>query len=262
MNSTLSADFTYSFDKYSCIKEMYFVHIFLAYFTSLMGVACFSTRLSVKAKWLHKWFGKFYIIGMLLCTASALLINNDGLPLGVLYSFIWVLLGLSFGWILISFHQTWLSTEALNYLESKISQGTLTDFPTEFEKAKGEILANKTIIRRVISYKGTHGAVMFLSWINITGRIFASTGSILRTEFSCFTYPAIKPIDTIHYQAAGKPLELVPIRNENYSRLPWANNEVGWFLYMFFGPMIFAFAVGFGYVFLTSRKSKGRVNQV
>jgi len=50
-------------------------------------------------------FGRVYILAMLWSTATSLLVHNTGLPAGVLISFVWVMGGLTIGWILINIHQ-------------------------------------------------------------------------------------------------------------------------------------------------------------
>jgi hypothetical protein len=50
---------------------------------------------------LHRWAGRFYILSMLWTIATSSLIRNEGLPLGTLTSFISVLGGVTFGYLMI-----------------------------------------------------------------------------------------------------------------------------------------------------------------
>ena len=81
-----SLDYTYSFDKISCMKEVWYVHVMFAFLVILSGVACLTTR--VVMKWAHPYFGRAYIICMLWCMGTSLVIHNTGLPFAVLLSFI------------------------------------------------------------------------------------------------------------------------------------------------------------------------------
>jgi hypothetical protein len=106
MNSLTDASFTYHLDKYSCMKGMYEAHrkcaskseyhmrkhVFGAFpdthvctsavvFSDLVGICglmCIITRMVPQIKWMHKWFGKGYIITMLWASGTSLLIHNTG----------------------------------------------------------------------------------------------------------------------------------------------------------------------------------------
>jgi hypothetical protein len=58
---------------------------------------------------------------------------------------------------------------------------------------KGEIIAERSVWQRFFSLKALHGILMFTSWINIVGRIFASNQS---GDFTCHTYPVYKQVGT------------------------------------------------------------------
>lgn len=190
-----STDYTFSYSKYSCMKSMFLPHVILSYTIMISGLLSFITRF-----WfirLHSWMGRLYILSMLWNTGISLLIHNTGLPLGVLISFIWVLGGLTFGWISILLHK-----ELRPSLDTKL--------------------------KKLFSFRILHGVLMFMSWLNITGRIFASDIS----HFDCQTYPIYK--DT---------LRPVPILNPNYNKLPWANIEWTWGAMLSLGPIAAGFIV-------------------
>ena len=249
INSTSLYDlsYTYHYSKYSCLRSMYFVHIVFAYLVCISGALCFLSRLHPKTHFLHRWFGISYILTMLYCTATSLLIHNTGLPLGVLVSFIICLVGLAIGWMLALAHRITLTSHAVECLEIDIKNGTKVTFLKRMiDNKKSEIMANRTFVQRLFSYKTFHGMFMFMSWFNITGRIFASDQS---GEFTCYTYPVFKPVNSTYGPPAGmdladKPIEIVPELNPNYNRLPWANNELGWGMYFSVVLLAGAFIVG------------------
>ena len=208
MNSTSfnqTTDYTYSYSKYSCVKQMFLPHIILSYVIMLSGLMCFITRFFFIST--HSWFGRIYILSMLWNIAFSLLIHNTGLPLGVLISFIWVLGGLTLGWIFIILHK---------------------DLRPKY---KG-----------IFSLRNLHGILMFMSWINITGRIFASN---ITQDFHCETYPFNKITN-----------QFVPIIDPNESRLPWYNKELQWGIILSIGPITIGLLFSWLYQFITERKEK------
>ena len=101
-DSMINPEYTYHFDKLSCSRTVWFVHITFAFLVVISGLGCLLSRLSLQYKWMHPWFGRCYIIFLLWCMGTSLIIHNSGLPIAVLVSFAWVLCGLSFGWIAMS----------------------------------------------------------------------------------------------------------------------------------------------------------------
>ena len=104
-SSLYNLEYTYQFDKLSCVRTMYFVHVTLAYLVTLCGAMCFVCRLFPGIMWLHPHFGRGYIILMMWLMASSLVLHNTGLPIAVLISFVCVLGGITFGWMCIKWHQ-------------------------------------------------------------------------------------------------------------------------------------------------------------
>ncbi|KAJ3412657.1 hypothetical protein HDV05_000407 [Chytridiales sp. JEL 0842] len=254
-DSQFDLTFTYAESKYSCLKSMYIAHVFFCYVVFLSGIFCMITRVIPYVKWTHIWWGKIYIMGMLLATATSMLIHNTGLPLGVLFSFIWVIGGLCVGWVVISFHQWILQTRAVANVESFLhttQQGRLEPgqrLGDLIAQEKGKIIERRTFKEKMLSYKALHGIVMFLSWVNIAGRIFVTP--IDPSGFTCHTYPVYKP----GYSLSSKDtLTAVPSYNPLYPRQPWANREGTWMVMLFFGPVVAAIIVGAIYSYFAVRR--------
>lgn len=193
-------DYTFADSKFSCVSAMFYPHIALSYLIVLSGFMAFVTRYFLKS-W-HSWMGRIYIISMLWNVALSLLIHNTGLPLGVIISFIYVLGGLTLGWIFIGIHKDNLNRGASPKL---------------------------TITKRLFSWKTMHGIFMFLSWINIAGRVPFSN---IVQHFECRTYPYDK-----------KTGLLVPVDNFEYNKLPWADKEWLWAIMLSVGPLLSGFII-------------------
>lgn len=200
-SSAFSGDYTYQMDKLSCVRGAYFVHVTLAYLATFSGLGALLTRI-----WLtrfHSSFGKLYIVCMLWCMGTSLLIHNTGLPVAVLVSFVWVLGGITVGWLGIHIHiktgyQFWW-------------------------------------------LKLVHGAMMFMSWSNILGRLFSSDQS---GDFSCYSYHVYKPIDSYKFQGLNRPWVFVPENDPNFGKLPWATTGLAlWGALLSIGPLTLAFGV-------------------
>ncbi|KAJ3120518.1 hypothetical protein HK098_004546 [Nowakowskiella sp. JEL0407] len=241
-NSAQSLDHSFHYSKLSCWKPIYTVHIVAAYIIFLSGLAAMISRLYSRLYFLHIWFGRIYIISMLWGTFSSLLIHNTGLPIGVIYSFFWVGGGLSVGLILITFHQK-------RVFKRRNAQKVTPDPDVSPFVAKF-----KDIMGRMFSLKGLHGCIMFVSWINIAGRVFVTPPV---QDFECYTYPAFKQVNTkYHNYTVGEPVTFVPQVDPNYKRMPWAGWEEGWLVVMFVGPYIAAFLFGVVFLSITLRTSR------
>jgi hypothetical protein len=190
---------------------------------------------------------------MIWSMASSLLIHNTGLGVAVLFSFLWVLLGMTIAWFLIVLHQQKMTKQAtLNVQETIKQTGLNGDLAEAIQQEKKHIAASKTFAQRMFSYKAVHGMLMFTSWFNIVGRIFASNQS---GDFTCYTYPVYKPIDTKHFNGTSYPMTPVPALDPDYARLPWAKmgNEV-WAVLLLFGPLAAAAIVGAVWSLVASRR--------
>ncbi len=253
-------EYTYHYDKLSCSKNIWIVHITFAFLVVLSGLGCLLARLFDKIRWMHPWFGRCYIIFMLWCMATSLVIHNSGLPIAVLFSFLWVLCGLTFGWIVIKLHQRHMENKVYKLI-NEIQPGAQLNrddnkrsIEIEIENARKTIIQNNKFNERFFSYKALHGALMFTSFINVAGRIFA-----FHWDFTCHTYPYYKQIDTSKFKGLDKPLTAVQFHDPNYSDLPWAYKEGWWALWFSFGPMMLAFLVG---CYFSWKNSKGVHQQI
>ncbi|KAF6260707.1 hypothetical protein COO60DRAFT_1700173 [Scenedesmus sp. NREL 46B-D3] len=275
MNTLLNPDFTYHYDKISCMKGAYFAHVVFCYLVMLTGAGAFVSRIVPSFKWTHVWFGRGYIISMLWATATSLVIHNSGLPPATLISFVWVMGGLTIGWIIIKFHEARMQRLALAAVARSLGDapaGPITsggisskqplDLAARIDEEKGRIAGSKTFVQRFFSLKALHGMIMFTSWINIVGRIFASNQS---GDFTCHTYPVYKPLDTPDIPDSASldvaSLTLLPTHDPNYARLPWAKlGTAGWGAALSLGPLAGAALVGAVVSYLAARKvrSAGR----
>jgi hypothetical protein len=253
INSTTLFDYsyTYHYSKYSCSTDFYFIHVVFCYIIFLSGLGAFITRLHSKMKPAHQWFGRVYILSMLYATATSLLIHNTGLPLAVLYSFAICIGGLTLAWILILLHKSWLNNLALKNLYEKFKKLILSvnskPLIEHINEEKTQILGKRNACQRLFSYKAFHGALMFMSWINITGRIFASDQS---GDFQCYTYPIYKVGNETSLNQSIIEFDIVPEIDPNYDRLPWAHIENWWAV--IFSVGILAVALIFGAIWSCS----------
>ncbi|GBF94772.1 hypothetical protein Rsub_07655 [Raphidocelis subcapitata] len=256
MDTRLDPTVTYHYDKLSCLRGAYFAHVFFCYIVFLTGVACMVTRVWPRARFTHAWFGRAYVHSMLWAMATSLIIHNTGLPIAVLISFVWVLGGLCIGWVLINVHQVLMARAASKAARARIeAAGGVPggDLDALLAEERGRIAAAKTFKQRFFSLKAAHGALMVTSWTNIMGRIFASNQS---GDFTCYTYPYYKQIDTPEFSGASLPLSPVPARNPEYARLPWAKlGNAGWGAALLLGPLAGAAVVGAIYAFFEARSA-------
>jgi len=139
----------------------------------------------------HSLFGRLYIIGILWCMASSLLIHNFGLAISIIVSFMYLLIGITVGLICIWFH-----SQNINEELNLTMQESLTKNPekgTNLFKLKGEamekMLENKTFLNTFYSLKSLHGLLLTFSWYTMLGRLFVTDPSKFR---GCVTYPAYK----------------------------------------------------------------------
>jgi hypothetical protein len=259
--------YTYHLDKVSCVRDVWFAHVTFAYLIVLSAIGCLVTRCLGKYRWMHVYFGRLYIIFMLWCMGTSLLVHNSGLPIAVLISFIWAIGGLSLGWIIIKLHQLQMEKKVAELMNEKIEQLLLetkdpwtlkskfkgietkediqTETPGIFEtllsESRMEIIQKRSFGERMLSYKAMHGALMFMSFINIFGRIFGSNQS---GDFTCHTYPYYKQIDTPKFKGFNQSLTAVQLHDPNYGKLPWAHGLHWWGIELSVGPLLLALAVG------------------
>lgn len=190
-----------------------------------------------------------YIISMLWATATSLIIHNTGLPPATLISFVWVMGGLTIGWVLIKFHQARIERQAIRNVARDISVNGLGshDLAARIQQEKGRIADSKTFVERFFSIKALHGIIMFVSWINVAGRAFAT--NLSKSDRACYTYPVYKPLDLPEIpdgsSVNASSLTLVPTHDPHYERTPWAKlGLVGWAVVMLIAPLAGAAVIG------------------
>lgn len=259
-----SLDYTYSLDRLSCARMAYFVHITFAYLVFFSGLACFAARVYPHLHPWHAMFGRLYILCMLWCMATSLIVHNVGLPVGVLVSFFIVLMGLSLGWGCIKIHQGNVQAKTMRRVDDMWEKGT-----TEPQKpsalmhtARQSIFKNRSIRERILSFKAAHGALMFMSWVNIAGRLFSSNQS---GNFTCHTYPVYKQLDSAKFSGLSQSLTYVPIKETNSSKLPWSDSLIGWGLEMSVVPFAGSLLIGLMFILIDIRfnsntPGKGPIN--
>jgi hypothetical protein len=240
-DSRTNLDYTYSLDKLSCVRQFYFIHITFAYLVVLSGLACFLTRLHPPLRKWHALFGRAYIVCMLWCMATSLLVHNTGLPVAVLICFVFVLAGMTAGWACIKVHQHTLQEAAMEAVQATLGTNRGIELKKELQNARHTLGNTLTWRQRMLSYKAAHGMLMFLSWINVFGRMFGSNQS---GDFTCHTYPVYKQLDSPKFRGLNRPLSFVPITDPAYEKLPWSQSLVLWGFLLSIPPLIFAAAVG------------------
>jgi hypothetical protein len=180
--------------------------------------------------------------------------------------------GLTIGWIIIKFHEARMERLALAAVAQSLAEapaGPITSADASASKQplnlaarigeeKGRIAASKTFAQRFFSIKALHGMIMFTSWINIVGRIFASNQS---GDFTCHTYPVYKPLDTPDIPDTASldvsSLTLLPTHNPDHDKLPWAKlGNVGWGAALSLGPMAGAALIGAIVSYFAARKAR------
>ena len=259
-DSRISLDYTYSMDKLSCVRELYFIHITFAYLVVLSGIACFTARLYPPIRQYHALFGRAYIVCMLWCMGSSLLVHNTGLPVGVLISFFIVLFGLTAGWVCAKLHQNTMHASVLETVQKVLLEKKNIDLAREMKQAISSINTSKTSWRqRMVSYKAAHGMLMFMSWINRFGRMFGSNQS---GDFTCHTYPVYKKLDSPKFKGLNQSLTFVPIRDPDYGKLPWARTTLeGWGVLFSIGALLFAAGVGLVYVLYWDKRTESKTGE-
>jgi uncharacterized membrane protein len=94
----------------------------------LTGLLALLGRVVPKLAPYHAMFGRWFIILMLWCMASSLLIYNVGLPLPIIISFIYLLVSITIGWNAIKVHTNRIKDEVYlrisDRLNGKTSEGS------------------------------------------------------------------------------------------------------------------------------------------
>jgi len=218
-------------------------------------------------KWMHVWFGRCYIFFMILATFCSLLIYNSGLPEPVLWSFLFTGIGITFGWVAIKFHQAKLHHAALALVESRLGEEQRVDASFKLQEAvaaaKRDVSWAKTGMQRFFSYKAFHGLMMFWSCEGLFGRLFASNQS---GDFTCYTYPVFKPVNSNQYATdgmilEGEPLRFLPLEDPNAASRPWARmgGDWVWMGVCFATPVAAALLFGIAFSLVSARRENKMV---
>lgn len=255
-NSTVDLSYSFHQSKYACLVEWYYIHVWCCHIVYWCGLLAMLVRFVPRLHWTHAYLGRGYVLFMLLSTGSAMLVHNDGLPAAVCVSFVWVLGGMAIGWWLIRLHMAKMERLGMQKVELEMKATSVEEvgpLAAAIGRAKGDIARAKSFKDRMLSYKATHGVVMFLSWFNIAGRIMFST-SMFYEDYTCWTYPAYKAVNANQYQTkgrifAGTSLEerILPVLDPNYGRLPWAQTGMlAWNIIALATPIVMASLIGYG----------------
>eukprot|EP00751_Fragilariopsis_kerguelensis_P023506 CAMPEP_0170878668 /NCGR_PEP_ID=MMETSP0734-20130129/31155_1 /TAXON_ID=186038 /ORGANISM="Fragilariopsis kerguelensis, Strain L26-C5" /LENGTH=387 /DNA_ID=CAMNT_0011261401 /DNA_START=62 /DNA_END=1225 /DNA_ORIENTATION=+ len=280
-SSIFDSSYTYSNDKYSCVKEFYHIHLVFNYLIFVSGLVCLVSRLIPASNkyHIHAWSGRIYILSMLWSTSASLLINNEGLPVAVLVSFVAVMGGLTIGWIVIIVHKQMINNQATVIVQKKLIENmkrdgdedgtndtTTTDLNLNdmMNDATMEIVKSKTFVQRFFSLKSMHGILFFVSWMQIAGRIFNSGDG----EFSCRSYPVYKPIEAPHIPDEAfvegydqNRLKLMNVHDPNWEALPWSGGPVQWSLLIILASAVMAIIGGILFsLFFTWLASSSKTN--
>ena len=169
--------------------------------------------------------------------------HNSGLPIAVCISFLFVLLGLTLGWGCVKLHQHFMHEQILDEVQQKLksSRSSLPLLSQEMKTAAQSINDRKSWSQRMFSFKAAHGILMFVSWINMTGRIFGSNQS---GDFTCHTYPVYKQLDSPKFQGFNHSLMFLPTHDPNYAEMPWSSSLVAWALGLSLLPLLGAAFIG------------------
>eukprot|EP01125_Pyxidicula_operculata_P019421 TRINITY_DN704_c0_g1_i1.p1 TRINITY_DN704_c0_g1~~TRINITY_DN704_c0_g1_i1.p1 ORF type:complete len:261 (-),score=16.18 TRINITY_DN704_c0_g1_i1:55-837(-) len=220
MNDTnLYADvlgYTYAYSKYSCVESVYPLHIAMAYMTVLAGILAMVSRVVKVMMPYHTWFGKLFVIFMFWCMAASLLIHNTGLPLPIIVFFIFLLVTLTIGWLVIRLHTQKMEEEAFRRIDTIVQSQKISEpIAKLFAEQKMNIANEKTFKERLFSYKALHGLMMVFCWYQMLGRTMVTNPV---PGPGCWTYPAFKssngeamfiPAEDPHYAFQGKELSFI-----------------------------------------------------
>ena len=95
---------------------------------------------------------------------------------------------LTLGWVCVKLHQHFMNEQILDEVQQKLKRSRssllLPLLSQEMKTAAQSINDRKSWSQRMFSFKAAHGILMFVSWINMTGRIFGSNQS---GDFTCLS---------------------------------------------------------------------------
>jgi hypothetical protein len=228
---------TKAFSKIMCVEEVFPLHIIFAYLIMISGIGAFITR--IRWTYLHSWFGISFIIFMLWCTGTSLLIFTTGLPRFVIASFVIMGIALTIGIYAIKIHKI----QYQKMLNQQIDQ--METVNNRLNAAIKQIEENpRSWQKRLFSWKALHGYCMAIAWYQIAGRLFVTNP--FKDWHGCFTYPAYKELDENGH------LVPLPEHDPDFS----INNEA-LFIVSIVVPMLFVFAIiGIVWSIIASKKNQ------
>ena len=166
-----------------------------AYTTVASGLLAMLSRVIKPMIKYHSILGRIYLVCMLWCMASSLLIHNYGLPFFVIISFIYLIVSITIGYLCIWAHSLYFNEEINNKIQEKINEKLMekSPEPVDLGKLKGEVMGqldeNKSFKDRFFSLKYLHGILMSFSWYQMAGRLVVTNPS---DWGHCKSYPAYK----------------------------------------------------------------------
>jgi len=245
---TLSYDLTAAYDGVSCIKEVYPLHIILAYIVTISGIGAILSRIKRKYHIYHMWFGRVFLIALMWTAASSTLIYNTGLPKPIIVFLLIMFIALTIGYAAIKIEQGRFHAALLKRVDTHFSSLPHNSNKVSNNLLVSEVMEEETLImeesltwkERFLSLKALHGGCMVVAWYQMFGRA-AVTNPF--HEFRCWTYPVAK-------NGTEGLIQYLPAHDPSYSI---ANNTQ--FTLMVVLPWVIVVpAVGLIWSYLTARQ--------
>ena len=254
---------TEAFGKISCLQWVFPVHLFFTFSIVILGLIAMVLRLDcLKAhRWLHPWCGRFTIISLMGAMFSALLIHNEGLPIGVIVNFTVALVCIAVAWIAIVIQEQ-------RWHEAGLTRAVNNSKTEEYQQQAKIHWSGMTYREKFFSLVTLHGTLMFTGWFQFFGRFFylivlgssyghhyVNVGGSF--SFTCYTYPMYKQKQVSNYifcndtqtnkawNACNKE-GYCPVHVENTNVMPWDPEDLGilnWVLLLVVVPFLISLFV-------------------
>lgn len=278
-----TTDYTYSYDKYSCIREFYFAHLAFSYLIFASGVMAMLIHLLPRRfQVYHSWCGRVYLLAVLWSTCTSLLMNNTGLSLAMLASFATTMIGLTVGWITILVHKSKRESTARAVVETRLmdklssskkvkktetedswrqddddkKESNRVDLHAMMTLAQWEIQDSKTWVQRFFSLKALHGILLFASWFPIALQVIFTP---INGDYQCVTYPVYKPVESRDNEDGTA--HFVPMEDPSYDQKPWADGVVVWLLSTTVASICFAIVAGLIISVCSAKRARQRLEK-